>query len=263
MAQSSGNVPSQAAPSLSREVSVRDWAALGVLALAWGGSFVFVEIALDAVPPPTLVALRIGLAAIALWPVVLLMRAPTPPLQWQFWGGVTLLALLTTAAPFNLIVWGQNWPPSAVDPGLAAILNSSTTFWGVVAAHLFTSDEKANSRSVAGVFLGVCGAAVAIGPEKLLALDPSAAGQLAIVGATICYALGLVWGKRFHAVSRLTLTTSALTVAAILSVGFALIMDGVDGFARMGSASADVWISILLLAVISTSAALRVSSISG
>ena len=43
-----------------------EWLLLVVLALLWGGSFFFVGVAVKALPPFTLVALRVGTAAAAL-----------------------------------------------------------------------------------------------------------------------------------------------------------------------------------------------------
>lgn len=42
-----------------------EWSLLMVLSILWGGTLFFVEVALDALPPLTLVLLRIGIAAIA------------------------------------------------------------------------------------------------------------------------------------------------------------------------------------------------------
>ncbi len=48
------------------------------------------------------------------------------------------MGLLNNAVPFCLIVWGQ----THIASGLAAILNATTPLFTVVAAHVFTSDER-------------------------------------------------------------------------------------------------------------------------
>lgn len=44
----------------------RDWSLLLTLSLLWGGSFVFVELALRGLPPLTIVIGRVGVAALIL-----------------------------------------------------------------------------------------------------------------------------------------------------------------------------------------------------
>ncbi|HJN03986.1 MAG TPA: EamA family transporter, partial [Alphaproteobacteria bacterium] len=51
----------------------RTWAILVALSVLWGGTFFFVEIAVKELPPFTIVTVRFGLAAIALWAVVAVM----------------------------------------------------------------------------------------------------------------------------------------------------------------------------------------------
>jgi drug/metabolite transporter (DMT)-like permease len=47
-------------------MGLTEWLSLLTLSILWGGSFFFVGFAVNAIPPLTLVALRVGLAAIAL-----------------------------------------------------------------------------------------------------------------------------------------------------------------------------------------------------
>lgn len=55
-----------------------EWGRLGALALLWGGSFVFAEVALRDLPPLTVVLGRVGLAALVLHAVVLVRRLRMP-----------------------------------------------------------------------------------------------------------------------------------------------------------------------------------------
>ena len=59
-----------------------EWLLLLILSVLWGGSFFFVGVAVKALPPFTIVALRVGLAAIAL---NLIVRATglRMPKEWR------------------------------------------------------------------------------------------------------------------------------------------------------------------------------------
>lgn len=47
-------------------MSFREWSMVVALSIVWGGSFFFVGVAVDDLPPLTIVVIRVGLAAIAL-----------------------------------------------------------------------------------------------------------------------------------------------------------------------------------------------------
>ncbi|MGH7789917.1 MAG: EamA family transporter, partial [Candidatus Binatia bacterium] len=53
--------------STAVSVGTGDWALLLTLSVLWGGSFFFSKVALAEVPPLTVVLLRVGLAAAALF----------------------------------------------------------------------------------------------------------------------------------------------------------------------------------------------------
>ena len=88
-----------------------------------------------------------------------------------------LLALLNNVMPFILFGWGQ----THIASGLASILNATTPIWGVIVAHVFTSDERMTPRKIAGVLLGFGGVALMIGPDLLGSIGNDVLAQLACV----------------------------------------------------------------------------------
>ena len=50
-------------PAINRTMGIKEWGLLLALSILWGGSFFFVAVAVDALPPFTIVILRVGLAA--------------------------------------------------------------------------------------------------------------------------------------------------------------------------------------------------------
>src|SRR3954449_8777611 len=144
-----------APPVIRSQMNRSDWLIIGVLALIWGGAFLFIGIAVRHVPPLTYVALRLTVAAGAMW-IYLKLTRQRLGLPRQVWSSILLLALLNNALPFTLFGWGQ----THIASGLASILNATTPIWGVIVAHLFTDDERINPRKLAGVVLGFGGVAV-------------------------------------------------------------------------------------------------------
>jgi len=62
-------------------MSGQDWAILLILSVLWGGSFFFIEVAIETVAPFTLVPIRVAIAAAFLWLWLALRRErlPMPP----------------------------------------------------------------------------------------------------------------------------------------------------------------------------------------
>src|SRR3954465_13573250 len=87
------------------------------LAAIWGASFMFIKVAVREISPATLIAGRLGLAALTLAllpPFTVGMSAHTQPLRAS-WRCRRVVALVNTAVPFWLLSWGE----TRIDSGLA------------------------------------------------------------------------------------------------------------------------------------------------
>jgi drug/metabolite transporter (DMT)-like permease len=199
-----------------------DWAILLVLSVLWGGSFFFIEIAIDTVAPFTLVLIRVALAAAMLW-ALLLARRERLPLPPGALAAFLVLALLNNVIPFVMFAWAQ----IEISGGLASILNATTPIWGVIVAHLLTADEKATPGKVAGVLLGFAGVALMIGTDFLGEIGRGVLAQIACLAATLCYALAGVWARRFRGmgVPPMAVATGQLSAAAIVMVPLVLVFE--------------------------------------
>ena len=199
-----------------------DWAILGILALIWGGAFVFIGIAVRHVHPLTYVWLRVTIAAAAMW-LFMHFKGQKIGLPPSAWGSMLVLAFLNNALPFSLFGWGQ----THIASGLASILNATTPIWGVLVAHLFTHDERMTPRKIAGVLLGFGGVATMIGPALLADIGTNALAQLACILAALSYALAAVWARRFRrmGLSPMSVTTGQLTAGALMMLPVAFVVD--------------------------------------
>lgn len=223
-----------------------DWAILLILSVLWGGSFYFIEVALETVAPLTLVLIRVALAAGMLW-AFLLVRRERLPLPPGALTGFLILALLNNVIPFVLFAWAQ----VEISGGLASILNATTPIWGVVVAHLLTADEKASPGKVAGVLLGFAGVAVMIGTDFLGEIGRGALAQIACLAATLCYALAGVWARRFRGmgVPPMAVATGQLSAAAIVMLPLVLVFEPLW---LSPAPSAEAWWALIALALFCT-----------
>jgi drug/metabolite transporter (DMT)-like permease len=202
-------------PSAQRAMTATEWGLLLLLSLLWGGSFFFVGVAVKALPPLTIVAARVSIAAALLW-----LAAPLAGVSVARLGGqaraLFALALINNVAPFSLLVWSQTHLAS----GLVSILNATTPVFTVVVAHLFTIEEKLDPRRLVGALVGLVGVAAMIGPELLGGFADHLVAELAALLAALSYAAAIVFARRFR---RLGLTPIEVAIGQVTASSLALL----------------------------------------
>jgi drug/metabolite transporter (DMT)-like permease len=209
-------------PKINRTMTGPEWAMLLALSVLWGGSFFFTGVALRALPPFTLVVLRVGLAALILAVVLHAIRLPMPR-GGRVWAAFFGMGLLNNVVPFSLIVWGQ----TQIASGLAAILNATTPLATVLVAHFLTADEKMTRNRVAGVLIGLLGVALMIGPDTLRGLGTEVLAQLAVLGASVSYAFAAIFGRRFGrmGVAPMATATGQVMASTLMLLPIALLVE--------------------------------------
>ena len=223
-------------------MSSRAWIYLLLLSSFWGASFYFIEVGLEHLSPVWLVSLRLISGAICLcaW---LTITSVSLPYQLAFWRDCLVMGVLNNLAPFCLIAWGQ----LSVTGGMASILNANTAFIGVLVSALFLKTEPLRVNRVAGVIIGVSGVAVAIGVNPLSGETGSVWGQLAIVLATLFYALAGVWGRvRLSSYQAVQGACGMLLCSAVLSVPLALLLSGQPSVSLLQSAHLGTLVVLIL-----------------
>lgn len=230
-----------------QSLSIRSLVLLLALAIIWGTTFLFAEIALTEVSPITLTLHRV-LWAVPVLGAFLYQKRYKIPSDFRFWFGCFVMGALNNALPFSLIFWSQ----TQIASGLAAILNSTTSVFAILIAALFLKDEPLTTKKIFGGILGVSGAVLIIGPTDLHNLDLLSIAQMAMLAATISYAFAGVWSRLslsgyhplLNAFGMLTATTFLMTPIVIFT-------DGTPSFMF----STPVWASIIAISVFCTALA--------
>ncbi|MBN9087214.1 MAG: DMT family transporter [Reyranella sp.] len=221
-------------------MSWRVWIWLLSLSVLWGGSFFFAKVAIETLPPLTVVFGRVALAALAL-NLVNPLRRDAP------WRAFFAMGALNNVVPFALIFWGQ----THIASGLASILNATTPLFTIVVAHALTDDEKMTGAKVGALLMGVAGVAVLIGPAALAQPSGSLWGELACLGAALSYAFAGIYGRRFRAMGVAPLDAAAgqVTTSSVLILP---IMLAVDQPWTLPLPPSETWAALAGLALLST-----------
>lgn len=213
--------PAASSAAYSRlSLSARDWALLLTLSVLWGGSFFFAKVAVAEIPPLTLVALRVAIAAVALH-VVLAATGRRSPIFDRRFPAYLLLGVINNVIPFSLIFWAQQSIPS----GIAAILNATTPIFTLVLATLLTADDRATPLKIAGIALGFSGVVLMLGTGLAGGGDIHLLAEIACLGAAFSYGFSALLARRLSASAPIMLATGQLTGSSLVMIPLALLVE--------------------------------------
>jgi drug/metabolite transporter (DMT)-like permease len=162
-------------------VTARQTQMLLALAALWGGSFLFIKVAVDELGPVALACGRVLLAAAAL---VVLTRARARDAVGRRW---LLLGAINGSLPFVLIGFAE----VRIGASLAAILNAATPLFSALVA-----GDPLTRRRISGLLLGIGGVALVVGLAPVDLSGRFLIGAAASLAAALCYALGTSYVRR-------------------------------------------------------------------
>ena len=223
-------------------MSFLSWLYLLLLSFIWGASFYFIEVGLIYLSPAWLVCLRLTSAAIFLFGYVSL-RGMFLPRSAHFWGAALVMGIINNLLPFFLIAWGQLF----VTGGMASIINANTAFFGVIISAIFLRSEPLRLHRVIGVFLGILGVVTVIGFDAAHSASASIIGSLAILLATLSYALAGVWGKlKLSSWPAMQVACGMLICSASLSIPASFLISGMPSFSLFQPANMLVLLQLVI-----------------
>lgn len=198
-----------------------DLALLLLLSLLWGASYALIRVAVETIPPLTLVAGRVTIATLLLQ-FVLARQGTVLPRSPLIWRRFAIQAAMNGILPFSLIAWGEQ----RIDSGLAGVLNSTTPIFVFLFARIWTRQEPATLRQLAGTMLGLAGIIAIVGPGAVATgLGGDALAQAAIVAATLCYAVAVLFGRNFAGLPAIVPAAGSTAVSALVMVPAALLIE--------------------------------------
>ncbi|QPC43307.1 EamA family transporter [Kaustia mangrovi] len=197
-----------------------DYLLLGLLALLWGSSYIFIAIALRELPPVTLIAARVAGAALVLL-LVVAWRRERLPRDGRIWGMLLIQAVFNSIGAWTVLAWGQKF----VDAGLASVLNSTSPIFVLLLTALLTRHERLGAGKVAGAVLGLAGVVLVVGTDALRGLGDQVAGQAACLTGALLYAAGAIHGRRFAALAPVVTAAGTMLWASAVLVPAALYLD--------------------------------------
>ena len=198
----------------------RHWAVLLLTAALFGSAFMFIKIAVAEVPPITIAAARVAMAAPLVW-AFLRATGERLPSTARGWAPLIVLGFLTGVIPYTAIAWGQQYIAS----GLAGILFGTIPVFSVLLAPAFITDERLTPGRLFGAFVGLAGVVTVVGPDALAGLEAQLLGATVTVLAALSYALGGIYSRRRGDLAPAAMAAGQLIVATLILVPLSLVVD--------------------------------------
>lgn len=217
---------------------------LGCISLAWGASYMFTKVAVSELPPVTLVAIRLFIAALAM-SCILTLRGGWPRLSSRDLAAFALVSFASNALPLSLIATSVSYVDSSVPAITMALVPLITACFGALVG------RYPDWRSIVGIGVGLAGVLVLFGPEAFTSFGSSAKGLLAASGAALVFSASLFSMSLVRHHNSLAVATILMIFATIWMIPIVLLLNG--GLPHWPSNAAVM--AVLTLAFLNTAAA--------
>ena len=189
---------------------------LVLLGALWGASFLFMRIAAPEFGALPAAALRVGIAAVFLLPLMLL-RGHGAALA-RHWKPTMVIGVLNSGLPFAFFCFAL----LTINTGLAAVINATVPMFGALIAWMWFRERPSGSRMV-GLVIGFAG--VAMLASRSAGLHADATGDHAALWAVLaCLAACLCYGVAASATRRHLVGVPPLATAAGSQLGATLFL---------------------------------------
>jgi drug/metabolite transporter (DMT)-like permease len=167
------------------------------MGVVWGASFLFMKVALDGVSFGQVAWSRLVFGGLTLGLIVLatrprVNRGPVLPREGIVWAHFLVIAFTGCVIPHLLFAWAEQY----VSSSLASIYNAVTPIMTALMVTAVFRVEKLARDQVIGVLIGIGGVVVIIAPWQYSELTGDLWGQLACLGAALCYGFTFGYTRR-------------------------------------------------------------------
>ncbi len=167
--------------------------AFAAIYLVWGSTYLGIQIAIHTMPPFLLAAARFLLAGTILVAWARWQGEALPDLV--SWRTASILGTLFFVLGNGLVVWAEQHVPS----GRTALLASTSPIWTVILESALDRWRRPPTRVLAGIGFGVIGLVLLAAPDVGTTSGvASLGGIIALLGASVAWAVGSVFAHRHH-----------------------------------------------------------------
>ncbi|SDR06171.1 DMT family transporter [Pseudovibrio sp. Tun.PSC04-5.I4] len=197
-----------------------EYVLLGVLAFLWGSSYLLIRVAVQEIPPVTLIAGRVLIAAVFLAGILVLRREKLPR-DLKVWRYLLIQACFNSILAWTVLAWGQQ----RIDSGMASVLNSTSPLFVILILLCRSSRLSVAPLQILGALVGLLGVVLIIGFNALEGLGDQVAGQFAALVGAFLYGCAAVYGKRFSHLSPVVVASGTMIWACLFLIPSSLMVE--------------------------------------
>jgi drug/metabolite transporter (DMT)-like permease len=221
------------------------WTALAAVYLIWGSTYLAIRFTVETLPPFISAAGRFLASGAFLYLWRRLAGDPAP--SRSEWRNASLVGVLLLGGGNGGVVWASQF----IESSLAALLVATVPLWMIVLDALRRAGTWPGFRSTLGIVIGFIGVALLIGWTARAAEPAYFYGAVAVVGASLFWAVGSIQGKTARLPSStLLLTGMEMLAGAVVQLGIAALLGEFNIFdvSHISLRSALAWTYLTLVA---------------
>ena len=210
---------------MENSIQSKHWIMISTLGIVWGSTFLFIELALQGITPLWLTSARIVFAAV-ITSIIWLKRGRVLFINRDTaWLRLGIIGITSTALPFQLISWGQQYVTSS----FAGLAMASMPLFVLPLAYFFNTNEALDKSKFIGLIIGFLGIIILFSPNFSLEDNTSTLvtfGKLACVLAAFCYASNSILMRKLPSIDPVGLAAVTLLIGSIWVVAWAFAIEG-------------------------------------
>jgi drug/metabolite transporter (DMT)-like permease len=197
------------------------WAALLILYVVWGSTYLGIRIAVESIPPFLMAGSRFALAGLVMFAFAVIRsgRSVALPTRRE-WRDSFIVGALLMGGGMGMVALGEKTVPS----GIAALLIAMMPLWVAVLGRVFLGERLPRAASL-GIAIGLVGVAILVGPSGSAAETFNPFGILALIISPISWASGSLFSSHRARLPRdpLVATSAQMFVGGIVLAGMAAV----------------------------------------
>jgi drug/metabolite transporter (DMT)-like permease len=220
------------------------WTALSAVYLIWGSTYLAIRFTVATMPPFLSAAARfiVSGAFLYFW-----RRAAGDPKPTKVeYRNAIVIGVFLLVGGNGGVVWAAQYIPSS----LSALLVATVPLWMLLFDTVRPAGEKPGAKALSGILIGFCGAALLIGWSASGATPESFYGALAVIAASLLWAIGSIYGKILHLPASPLVTTGIEMLAGGIVQIFVAALFGEFSEFNIGVISSKSALALLYLTVI-------------
>jgi drug/metabolite transporter (DMT)-like permease len=231
-------------PITYRASPLRVWFALGAVYLIWGSTYLAIRFTVETTPPFLSAAARFILSGsfLIMWRLV----AGDPQPNRSEWRNAAIIGIFLLVCGNGGVVWAAQFIPSS----LSALLVATVPLWMVLIDAFRPHGDRPTGKAIIGIFFGFVGAVLLVGWSAQNATAANVYGALAVLAASIFWAIGSIIGKA-SALPASPLVTTGIEMfsGGVVQLLVALLFGELDGFslAAVSHRSAMAWVYLTII----------------